>query len=104
MIQACVVSLEPVPSKVSSTIKRRYRLAPRLGRKAKIEDISPADDDEPELLEVSVIDLYAPLLEEMALGVNPYPRAPGVAFTAREEGEARESPFAALKNLKEPNT
>ena len=43
-----------------------------------------------------------PVLEEVSLALDPYPRAPGAKFEAPKDMEpARESPFAVLKALKE---
>jgi hypothetical protein len=40
-------------------------------------------------------------MEEFLLAIDPYPRAPGVAFQPPEGvNEPPESPFAALKGLK----
>lgn len=46
------------------------------------------------------IDLGALTAEFLALGLDPYPRKPGVAFEPGPEPE-RESPFAALQRLKD---
>ena len=47
-------------------------------------------------------DLAAPLLEEFALAIDPYPRKAGAAFAVpAEPDDAPESPFAVLKTLKE---
>ena len=53
------------------------------------------------------VDLAAPLLEELTLALDPYPRAPGVAFAAlKDEAAPTANPFAVLAKLKarlEPN-
>jgi hypothetical protein len=47
------------------------------------------------------IDLGAIAAEHLALGLDPYPRAPGAEFADHIEDAAREtSPFAALGLLK----
>jgi hypothetical protein len=45
------------------------------------------------------IDLGALTAEFLALGLDPYPRKPGVDFDFKGE-EQRDSPFAALSKLK----
>jgi len=115
VVQACVITLEPVPSHISGEIRRRYKVLPRPStrrRKAVIEpepatpaviDLSVAEDDGPELLDHPVIDLAAPLLEELTLSLDPYPKAPGAAFEVPPEPLApTDNPFAVLEKLKEP--
>jgi len=42
-----------------------------------------------------------PLLEELSLALDPYPKAPGAVFGApAEESDASENPFAVLEKLK----
>lgn len=109
IVQSCVVSLEPVASHIERRFSRTLHLAPRSPRGRRPIEEPPAvlalaagDDEVPEELESPRFDLAAPLIEELALGIEPYPRAEGVAFQAPEAGEApKESPFAALKRLKE---
>ena len=62
----------------------------------------PLADDLPEEIDSLHYDLAAPLIEEFILGLDPYPRAPGVAFQPPEGEGAAESPFAVLKGLKSP--
>ena len=110
VVQSCVVSLEPVASHVERSFTRTLHLIPRhpRGRKPEVEGsgiltLGAGDDEVPEELESPRFDLAAPLLEEALLGIEPYPRAEGVAFKP-PEGVAeppKESPFAALKRLKQ---
>ncbi len=46
------------------------------------------------------IDLGAVATEFLLLGVNPYPRKPGVEFASPASVAAEEGPFAALAALK----
>jgi len=92
VVQACVITLEPVPSHISGEVHRKFKVLPRPStrrRKAAVEpapaipaviDLSVAEDDGPELLDHPVTDLAAPLLEELTLSLDPYPKAPGAAF------------------------
>jgi hypothetical protein len=113
VVQACVITLAPVPSHLSGEIRRRFRILPRPStrrRKSATEpppaipaviDLSIAQEDSPELLDQPVLDLAAPLLEELSLGLDPYPKAPGAAFEVpREPLAPAENPFAVLETLK----
>lgn len=101
IVQACVVTLEPVHSHVVRDVERHFRLAPARRSKARIVDYSLTDDDETDLVTNSVIDLAAPMLEELSLSVDPYPRVPGASFVPPATSEAPpENPFAPLEKLK----
>jgi uncharacterized metal-binding protein YceD (DUF177 family) len=111
VVQDCGVTLEPVRSHLEGAFTRRYRLLPKPSRRhrpvASI-DVSDTGDDELEVLASPHVDLAAPLLEELSLALDPYPRAPGVAFEAPQDDTApSENPFAVLAKLKarlEPKT
>jgi len=101
IVQACVVSLEPVRSHLSLEISRELHLI-KFPAKAQIvaDELAPAADEGPEEIRDSHYDLAGPLLEEFSLAIDPYPRAPGIAFESPQEIEPRENPFAVLKQLK----
>jgi uncharacterized metal-binding protein YceD (DUF177 family) len=105
LTQDCVVTLEPVRSVVQRTIHREIHYAesgPHAGSVSVEADLA-ADDDVIEEISDLHYDLAAPLLEELALAIDPYPRAPGVTFSPPSEQDGPpESPFAVLKNLKKP--
>jgi uncharacterized metal-binding protein YceD (DUF177 family) len=106
VVQDCVVTLEPVRSHVEREIHRELHLAAPLRHRS---DTSIAlsqhagEDDVPEEIDSLTYDLAGPLLEELVLAIDPYPRAPGVEFAAPAEAEEAEakppSPFAVLKSL-----
>jgi hypothetical protein len=116
--QTCVISLEPIMATLSGEISRRFVNAPRpwpeppgKGRKAKAKTDEPEegwvdpDEDVPDPIVDGQIDLGAVVVEELALAVDPYPRAPGATFkdiaASQPTGEPRrESPFAALAGFK----
>jgi uncharacterized metal-binding protein YceD (DUF177 family) len=102
IIQACVVTLEPLTARIEKDFLRELLYAPSLRRTAEKEIvIAPSDDDLPEEIESLHFDLAGPLVEEFLLAIDPYPRAPGVAFEAPDSLKAQpESPFAVLKGLK----
>ena len=106
VLQACVVTLEPVPSLHTGRAERRYRLVaknPRRSSRSPATEPADTGDDEdaPEVISSSLLDLAAPVLEELSLSLDPYPRAPGVTFEAPKDADkAADSPFAVLAKLK----
>jgi uncharacterized metal-binding protein YceD (DUF177 family) len=105
LVQSCVVTLAPVPAKVSEDISRRFYFAPTVRRAAAGEGeeagwVDPSVDT-PDPIENGEIDLGAIVSEQLSLSIDPYPRAPGAAFQGEAETPepARESPFAALAGL-----
>ena len=57
-------------------------------------------EDPPDPLVGDHIDLGAVAREFVALGLDPYPRKPGVVFAYEEDAPGEESPFARLAALK----
>ena len=107
VVQASVVSLEPVPSHLSLDFERSYEVAPsalRSGRKRNIPPVvalDQEDEDAPESVDSPLIDIAVPILEELSLALDPYPRREGEAFAPPEPAEsAPNNPFAILKSLK----
>jgi uncharacterized metal-binding protein YceD (DUF177 family) len=104
VVQSCVVTLEPVTSHISRKFHRELHLIANVHRfadKGGAVTLDAADDDAPEEIARSCYDLAGPLLEEFVLAIDPYPRAPGVAFEVpAPESDKPESPFAVLKQLK----
>ena len=66
------------------------------GPKGETETFSIADEDEPDPIIEGKIDVGALAAEFFALGLDPYPRKPGVEFVALAESPPADSPFAAL--------
>ena len=102
IVQACVVSLADVASHIARNFVRELYFDPALKRaKERPEEDFLQEDDKPEEIDSLHYDLAAPLIEEFVLAIDPYPRAPGVAFEGLQEAQDRpESPFAVLKGLK----
>jgi uncharacterized metal-binding protein YceD (DUF177 family) len=100
LTQTCVVSLEPFAATVDEDIDVRF--APRSerdsvrGPRSETETFSMADEDEPDPIIEGKIDVAALAAEFFALGLDPYPRKPGVEFVAPAESPPADSPFAAL--------
>ncbi len=121
--QACVVSLEPVPAQIRQPLERRYLRSEGLPGGERAAPGGPAvlvadedDEGEVELVSGRRIDLGEAVAEELALALDPYPRAPGAAeLVAADLGaadlgqgvsfgvvdEPAEQPFAALRRLEE---
>jgi hypothetical protein len=107
IVQDCVVTLEPVRSHIARHVHRELHLALHARHRS---DTSIAlsqhagEDDVPEEIDSLEYDLAAPLLEELVLAIDPYPRAPGVEFAPppdpAEPESKPESPFAVLRKLK----
>jgi uncharacterized metal-binding protein YceD (DUF177 family) len=90
--QTCVVTLEPIESKLDEVIDASFGppgAAP-----------SKDTDEPPEPLTNGRVDLGALATEFLILGIDPYPRKQGVQFAPPKVEEAGEHPFAVLAPLK----
>jgi uncharacterized metal-binding protein YceD (DUF177 family) len=102
--QTCIVSLDPFPASVNEEVDVRFapQTAAHSGSVAtkEAQTFSFVDEDEPDPVIDGTIDLGALTAEFLALGLDPYPRKPGVAFD-EERGSSKpaDSPFAALAEL-----
>ncbi|MFZ1990920.1 MAG: DUF177 domain-containing protein [Alphaproteobacteria bacterium] len=99
VVQACVVTLEPVPDHIKGAFARRYLPGLDEAESGAI-DLSPDEQEPPEPLVGDAIDLGPTLAEELILALNPYPRAPGAAVQEQAHDTAGASPFAVLERLK----
>ncbi len=90
--QTCVVSLEPMLSKVDEAIDVTFSPS--------AEAASIDDEEPPEPLIGRALDLGALATEFLILAIDPYPRKAGVQFTPLKAEERGEHPFAALETLK----
>lgn len=103
-VQACVVSLAPVPARINLPVLRVY-VADMVVPEG--EEVEMPEDDSREPLP-DVIDLDAVLVEALALALPDYPRAEGVTlgeqvFAADGVEPLRDEalkPFAGLAALK----
>jgi uncharacterized metal-binding protein YceD (DUF177 family) len=111
VVQACVVSLEPVPAKLRKPVERRYRAERAPTGQDRFQPIGALDldDDEAEVEPVvgREIDLGEAFAEALGLALDPYPRAadaaaieatalgPYVRLGPAEPGK----PLAALRQL-----
>lgn len=107
--QACVVTLDPVPADISEEIDQTF--VPEGSALARVPAndmgemiIDPDGPDLPDTFSGDMIDLGAIVGEFAAMGLEPYPRKPGVEFEPHieksAEADRKPSPFAVLKTLK----
>jgi uncharacterized metal-binding protein YceD (DUF177 family) len=106
VVQACVVTLEPVRSRLSESFTIAFGSAATSAGGAVV--IGLEDDDPPEELIEGRIDLGETVAQQLAVALDPYAHAPGaaekVAASDKEEAgtEKEASPFAALAQLRSP--
>ncbi|MEE8438946.1 MAG: YceD family protein [Micropepsaceae bacterium] len=103
VLQTCIVTLKPVRSSIEKDFIRLYNVAPARAAQGRASAVNvQLEGDEIETLHGSTVDLAAPVLEELSLMIDPYPRIPGAAFEAETKAQsAEESPFAVLQTLKD---
>jgi uncharacterized metal-binding protein YceD (DUF177 family) len=98
VVQACVVTLEPVHERIDEPFTLLYRAG------AAAEETAVVLSGASELVEPlpgDILDIGEAVAQQLSLALEPYPRAPGAVAAAPEEGRA--SPFAALAKWKENN-
>jgi uncharacterized metal-binding protein YceD (DUF177 family) len=103
LVQACVVTLEPVSDTLEATFDQRYTLHP-----TDPEDdleIGPDDIEPPEPVIGDSIDLGELVAQYLFLSINPYPRAPDADAQSAEIASKTQDdgPFAALAQLRDRN-
>jgi uncharacterized metal-binding protein YceD (DUF177 family) len=101
LTHTCVVTLEPFEATVDEAVDVRFAPEPEedSGRRAAREtlSLSLADEDDPDPVIDGKIDLGALTAEFFALGLDPYPRKPGVVFEPPEEAADKSPSFASLR-------
>lgn len=103
--QTCVVSLDPIESDIHEAVDLMFVPEAELKRIAEMQD-EAADEtgempDPPEPIVNGRIDLGRVATDALFLGIDPYPRKPGIVFEPpRDPVDPEEHPFAALKALK----
>lgn len=102
VVQACVVTLEPVRGAIAEDFELMFAPAGEEAGAAEIELVYE-EDDPPEPIVDGAIDIGEAVAEHLALALDPYPRAPGACLGEEDlgggEGE-KARPFAALAALK----
>lgn len=102
--QSCVVTLVPVKSRIADSFTQLYAPPGKAPETEVVIDVEA--EDPPETLHGEVLDLGEAVAQQLAVAIEPYPRAPGAHL---EDGEGpgdsgqearRAHPFAALPALK----
>jgi hypothetical protein len=116
LVQACVITLEPVEETISETVDLEFwppadidepRMASARGAGLKDAGLEGAGFElagpgAPEPLHNGVIDVAAVAAEFLSSSMNPYPRKADAEFCWSDERQSASGPFAALKKLKSP--
>lgn len=105
VVQACVVTLEPVRARLDESFRMAYGLdEDELPAGAEIE-ISFEEDEPPDPIEGGTLDVGEAVAEHMALALDPFPRKPGARISAGcepvPEVEEKPNPFAVLARLRQ---
>jgi uncharacterized metal-binding protein YceD (DUF177 family) len=100
VVQACVVTLAPVPASVCEGFEVTFGPEATQEEGDDIE-VSFHDEDPPDAIVGGAIDIGEVVAEQLALALDPFPRAEGARFdqpaeAEEPEPERRPSPFAAL--------
>jgi uncharacterized metal-binding protein YceD (DUF177 family) len=101
--QTCVVTLEPFEETLKEDLTRFFAGENAPGPRPVVHSVVSLEEDEPDVISGSSIDLGELVAESLGLALDPYPRKPGAEFASSaisgEKGKSQ-SPFAALKALK----
>jgi uncharacterized metal-binding protein YceD (DUF177 family) len=95
--QICVASLEPFDSTITEQVEVAFAEPSGIPAEPPTEmhEYEPPDE-----IVNGKIDLGSVAAEFLALGLDPYPRKPGVDFDFKDPADAEHNPFAALAKLK----
>ena len=94
IVQACVVTLEPVAQRVDARLYQRFS--------ARAEEEEGEDEDPVEPIVDDEIDVGDVIVQNLALALDPYPRAPDAAFEEVDDEAGKPTgPFAALAALRD---
>ncbi|HEY3920247.1 MAG TPA: DUF177 domain-containing protein [Stellaceae bacterium] len=100
LVQACTVTLEPVPARLAEAFTLTYGPVEESGEiflDGATEPVEPLED--------GMIDIGEAVAQQLSLALDPFPRAPGAeaeSETAFGDESPAESPFAALARLRKP--
>ncbi len=103
LVRDCVVTLEPFETSVAEAFQVRFVPAEQLDPAVCGEDLLDPDSDDEIGYEGAGIDLGEAAAEQLALGLDPYPRRPGVVSLPAGPADDEPgvvAPFAALAALR----
>ena len=102
VVQSCVVTMVPIPARIDADFEVNYGAG-----KSDLPsvEIDPLGEEGLEPLVDGQIDLGEAVAQQLAISLDPYPRAPGAAlpsgdFPASAEQTGKIRPFAGLSALK----
>lgn len=100
LTQNCVVTLEPVEQRLQEVFEVELWPPEQLdtGRQ---QEIDVVDGPDIEALEVGRIPIGRLVYEQIAAGLDPYPRKAGASFDWAAEAPEAVNPFSVLKKLKQ---
>lgn len=110
VVQQCVVTLEPVRTSLDEPVAVTFVKPKAVAKKGKaaVEADEGLEDEGPEIMDGDLIDLGEAVAQQLAVSLDPYPRAPGASLEAvlpptlavEKDEEKRPSPFAVLETLR----
>lgn len=95
LVQACVVTLEPVAARIEDEFTLLYGAAGEERREVVLSGMAEVVEPRPG----GLLDIGEAVAQQLSLALDPYPRAPGAALEPPAEPPA--SPFAALAKWRE---
>ena len=101
LAQSCVVTLESVPQLMVEEIDRRFVPDGPAGSAPHLVDVVLDERDPPDTYGNIGIDIGAAAVEQLSLGLDPYPRAQGAELpeAVLDRPAADDLPFAVLKSV-----
>lgn len=108
LVQSCVVTLAPVPARCAGEFTMLFGDQPTAEAAIQAVEIDAVGADEPEPILNGAIDLGEAVVQQLAVALDPYPRAPGAEVPKQYSGESADrgrsdAPklFAALVRLRD---
>ncbi|MFT8244444.1 YceD family protein [Roseomonas sp. BN140053] len=100
VVQACVVTLEPVPQEIEEAVD--WIVAPPPDPESEEEELPDDALEGPEPVDApnGVLDLGEAVTQQLSLALDPYPRCPGVALDPDGVGDPERNPFEGLAKLR----
>jgi uncharacterized metal-binding protein YceD (DUF177 family) len=98
--QTCVVTLDPVENEVAEHIDVVFVPPSALAAVGNELNLGAEAVEPPEAMVDGVVNLGAVATEFLMLGIDPYPRKPGVVFEPPQSADPGSKPFAALAALR----
>jgi len=107
LVRRCVVTLEEFTVPVDEDFEVKFAdpaddiaMVPTDGELV----LDPGSDEPPEILVNGGFDAGEVVVEQLVLGLDPYPRRPGAEFGEVRETPEKSSPFEVLSSLKDPES